>query len=69
MANIMASNIIMSMAYNFYKPVNTLCNYQCKAPLPYIQAAVGERWGMVGESTANLPLGSRDLSLYINLLN
>ena len=46
-----------------------LCTYQCKAPLPYILAAVGERWGMVGESTTNLPPGSEDLSLYINLLN
>ena len=49
--------------------LTTLCTYQCKAPLPYIWAAVGERWGMVGELTANLPPGSGDLSLYTNLLN
>ena len=43
------------------------CSYQCKAPLPHIRAEGGGRWGMVGESTANLPTGSGDLSLYINL--
>ena len=46
-----------------------LCTYQYKAPLPYIRAVVGERWGMVGESTTNLPPGSGDSSLYIILLN